>query len=395
MSHEDAETKRDKFETSSMMRHEGPIGGLMTFNFEYGFLEAVLRGLKSGFLKESEYRQLTQCENLEDVKLSLGDTDYANVLQNQIKLSPDIIATKCRDKFVAEFMFLRSSAVGQLSTFLEFITFEYLIKSISLIISSVIKGANVEDLFTKCHPLGKSSHLKAILTFDNFENADGLVELYRTVLVDTPVAAYFEKYFNTEIKGDQPGREIQKVYNEVEIDIIDNMIQKLWLEDFYAYTQTLGGTTALMMRELLEFEADRRAISITLNSFHSNLNDAANRASERRSLYCNFGKLYPDATMHKFSHVSNPGELAKALMPYKVYNDFVARSDPDLRSLPDDLFQYEVHLNRLAFDSQSHFAAFYAFTKLKQQEERNLRHILNCIDQKRDPKEIRVINLFK
>jgi len=259
----------------------------------------------------------------------------------------------------------------------------------------VIKGANVEDLFTKCHPLGKSSHLKAILTFDNFENADGLVELYRTVLVDTPVAAYFEKYFNTEIKGDQPGREIQKVYNEVEIDIIDNMIQKLWLEDFYAYTQTLGGTTALMMRELLEFEADRRAISITLNSFHSNLNDAANRASERRSLYCNFGKLYPDATMHKFSHVSNPGELAKALMPYKVYNDFVARSDPDLRSLPDDLFQYEVHLNRLAFDSQSHFAAFYAFTKLKQQEERNLRHILNCIDQKRDPKEIRVINLFK
>jgi len=290
---------------------------------------------------------------------------------------------------------LRSSAVGQLSTFLEFITFEYLIKSISLIISSVIKGANVEDLFTKCHPLGKSSHLKAILTFDNFENADGLVELYRTVLVDTPVAAYFEKYFNTEIKGDQPGREIQKVYNEVEIDIIDNMIQKLWLEDFYAYTQTLGGTTALMMRELLEFEADRRAISITLNSFHSNLNDAANRASERRSLYCNFGKLYPDATMHKFSHVSNPGELAKALMPYKVYNDFVARSDPDLRSLPDDLFQYEVHLNRLAFDSQSHFAAFYAFTKLKQQEERNLRHILNCIDQKRDPKEIRVINLFK
>jgi len=69
--------------------------------------------------------------------------------------------------------------------------------------------------------------------------------------------------------------------------------------------------------------------------------------------------------------------------------------DPELRSLPDDLLNYEVQLNRQAFDSQSHFASFYGFVKLKQQEERNLRHILNCIDQRRDPKEIRWVNIFK
>jgi len=395
MSHEDAENKREKFETSGLIRHQAPLPSMLSFNAECGYLEAVLRGMRSGFLKENEYKQIAQCENLEDVKLALGDTDYTNVLANQTKLTPDIIASKCRDKWVAEFQYLRSSAVGQLSTFLEFMTYEYLIKSISLIISSLIKGADVEQLLFKCHPLGKSPHLKAILTFDNFENADGLLELYRTVLVDTPVALYFEKYFNSEIKADQPGNAIQKVYNEVEIDIIDNMIQKLWLEDFYSYTQRLGGATAEMMKELLEFEADRRAISITLNSFNSNLNDPSNRASERRSLYCNFGKLYPDATMYKFSTVSNPQQLAQALAPYKVYNDFVSKSDAELRSLPDDLFTYEVHLNRLAFDGQSNFAAFYAYIKLKQQEERNLRYILNCIDQKRDPKEIKWISVFK
>jgi V-type H+-transporting ATPase subunit d len=391
----ESDNKRELFESQNIVRHEGPIGGLLTFNCEYGFLEAVLRGFKSGFLKDAEYRQLCNCDNLEDVKLSLGDTDFMNVLQSQAKLTPDIIANKCRDKFVGEFQYLRTQAVGKLSSFLEFITYEYLIHSISLIISSLIKGANVEELLTKCHPLGRSPHLKSIMTFENFENADGLVELYRTVLVDTPVAPYFEKYFNSEIKGDSPGREIQKVYNEVEIDIIENMIQKLCLEDFYCYTQTLGGETALMMKELLEFEADRRAINITLNSFNSNLNDPHNRTSERKQLYCSFGKLYPEATMLGFNKVGNPQQLAVALAPYKVYNDMVQKSDPELRSLPDDLLAYEVQLNRQAFDSQSHFAAFYGFVKLKQQEERNLRFILNCIDQRRDPKEIRYVNIFR
>jgi len=392
----ETENKRELFESQNLVRKEGPIGGLLTFNAEYGFLEAVLRGFKSGFLRDNEYRQLCNCDNLEDVKLSLGDTDYLNVLQSQAKLTPDIIANKCRDKFVAEFQFLRSQAVGQLSSFLEFITYEFLIHSISLIISSIIKGANVEELIQKCHPLGRSPQLKAIMTFDNFENADGLVELYRTVLVETPVAPYFEQYFSSNLKTDSPGREIQKVYNEVEIDIIENMIQKLCLEDFYAYTQTLGGETAAIMKELLEFEADKRAINITLNSFNSNLNDPQNRASDRKNLYCCFGKLYPEATMSSFVKVSNPQQLAAALQPYKVYNDMIQKSqDPELRSLPDDLLNYEVQLNRQAFDSQSHFASFYGFVKLKQQEERNLRHILNCIDQRRDPKEIRWVNIFK
>jgi len=391
----ETDNKREIFEAQNVVRREGPIGGLLTFNAEYGFLEAVLRGFKSGFLRDNEYRQLCNCDNLEDVKLSLGDTDYVNVLQSQAKLTPDIIANKCRDKFVSEFQFLRSQAVGQLSSFLEFITYEFLIHSISLIISSLIKGANVEELILKCHPLGRSPHLKSIMTFENFENADGLVELYRTVLVDTPVAPYFEQYFASNLKTEAPGREIQRVYNETEIDIIENMIQKLCLEDFYAYTQTLGGETASVMKELLEFEADRRAINITLNSFNTNLNDPQARTSERKQLYCSFGKLYPEATLANFSKVSNPQQLAAALQPYKIYNDMVQKSDPELRSLPDDLLSYEVQLNRQAFDSQSHFASFYGFVKLKQQEERNLRHILNCIDQRRDPKEIRWVNIFK
>jgi len=235
-----------------------------------------------------------------------------------------------------------------------------------------------------------------VLSLVYAENADGLVELYRTVLVDTPVAPYFEKYFNDHLKGDdrKDAGDIVKVYNETEIDIIDNMLQKLWLEDFYAYTQSLGGETSIVMKELLEFEADKRAIAITLNSFMSNLNDQDQRAT-RKSLYCNFGSLYPEATQKEFQQVGNMQQLAQKLDTYPVFKELLRRAQSEANtSFLDQLLMFEVKLNRAAFDGQSHFAAFYAYTKLKTQEERNLRHIFNCIFQKREAKDIRWINIF-
>jgi hypothetical protein len=40
-------------------------GGLSTFNIQHGFVEALVRGYRSGFLKDSDYHHLTQCESLE------------------------------------------------------------------------------------------------------------------------------------------------------------------------------------------------------------------------------------------------------------------------------------------------------------------------------------------
>lgn len=41
------------------------VGGLATFNMQHGFAEAVVRGFRSGFLQDSQYHHLTQCETLE------------------------------------------------------------------------------------------------------------------------------------------------------------------------------------------------------------------------------------------------------------------------------------------------------------------------------------------
>jgi V-type H+-transporting ATPase subunit d len=153
------------------------LGDLTSFNLEHGYLEALVRGFRTGFLREYEYRQLTQCEVLDDVKVTLGDTDYNTTLQSTTKLTPEIIVDKCWEKFVEEFEHLRSQAVGPLNTFLNMITYEYMIDNVSFLITSLVKGGEPSVLLGKCDPLGKFPRMKSVSTFEN--NEDGLFELYR------------------------------------------------------------------------------------------------------------------------------------------------------------------------------------------------------------------------
>ena len=41
------------------------LGGMDTFNMQHGFVEALVRGFRSGFLRDESYHHLSQCENLE------------------------------------------------------------------------------------------------------------------------------------------------------------------------------------------------------------------------------------------------------------------------------------------------------------------------------------------
>lgn len=382
------EIKRELQEASlSLDRIGGPLGGLTTFGMSHGWVEAIVKGMRVTFLKPGEYKQLVNCNTLDEVKLVLGDTEYGSFLANASKLVPETIMERVRGKWVQEFQFLRSQATGALSTFLDFITYEYLISAISYIISCVIRGSDASSVLAKVHPLGKSPHLNQVLLFEQSDSRDSLVDLYFTVLVDTPVAPYFEQYFSRELKTEAPGREIQRAYTDSEIDIITNRIQKLWLEDFYEYCRELGGETWGIMKELLEFEADRRAIEIMINSFGTQLNEQIQREKDRKELFCSFGQLYPNVTMDKFDNVGDLTALQAALAPYPRYRDLFTIAAETGTTVVDQLYHLEVALNRAAFDGQSHFASFWAFVKLKQQEERNLKWILACLTQNRPERD--------
>ena len=93
---------------------------------------------------------MCQCDSLEDLKLMLSDTDFCQMLNNNARLTPDVIRARARDKWVAEFNYIRRQATGELATFMEFITYDYLIKSVSFVISSLIRGNDSQYLLDKC-----------------------------------------------------------------------------------------------------------------------------------------------------------------------------------------------------------------------------------------------------
>merc|ERR1719350_2549032 len=92
--------RRDYYEENSFVRSQSHPGYIWGFNVEHGFLEAIVRGYRSGFLSDVEYRQLTQCESLEDFKLCFQDTDFQEVLSSvdalsDGRLTTDVVVGKC------------------------------------------------------------------------------------------------------------------------------------------------------------------------------------------------------------------------------------------------------------------------------------------------------------
>lgn len=68
---------------------------MMTFNIKDGYLEAIVRGYKSGLLSAADYNNLCQCESLDDIKLNLTGTDYGGFLQNGT-LSAHVLTLEAR-----------------------------------------------------------------------------------------------------------------------------------------------------------------------------------------------------------------------------------------------------------------------------------------------------------
>jgi V-type H+-transporting ATPase subunit d len=66
----------------------GTSGDLTTFNVFHGFTEALVRGMRSSFLKDTDYHHLTQCETLDDVRLNLTESDYSEALADSSSMTP-------------------------------------------------------------------------------------------------------------------------------------------------------------------------------------------------------------------------------------------------------------------------------------------------------------------
>jgi V-type H+-transporting ATPase subunit d len=368
-------------------------GDIATFNILHGFPEALVRGMRSSFLTDADYHHLTQCETLDDVRLNLTESDYSDALADSATMTPASLQKAAIEKLVTEFQYLRSQSVEPLSTFLDFITFEYMIENVMLLLKGALSGRDINELIEQCHPLGmfKESTMRSIPTFEN--SSRGYADLYQTVLVDTPVGPYFAMFLQES--SEHRDGDSRNVLEEVEIEIIKSSLIKYWLEDFYQFAMKIGGDTSQIMGELLKVRADTNAINITLNSFGTPLNEPSMRSSDRKRLYPSVGHLYPAGTTMLID-VQDEDELGRVLELFPQYSAIwsIHASGNGDKSIDDAFYERDVQQLELAFESQFHYAVFYAYVKLKEQEIRNMVWVSECILQQQKDEINKFVPVF-
>jgi len=114
---------------------------------------------------------------------------------------------------------------------------------------------------------------------------------------------------------------------------------------------------------------------------------------DRKKLFPNFGTLFPEGHQ-RLAQVDDVEQVRNAVDVFPLYRRILAQGNAEVDKLDDAFFEYEVSLNKRAFDCQFGLGVFYAYVKLREQEVRNIVWIAECISQKQKQKANNIITIF-
>ena len=360
------------------------MSDLIFFNVDDGYSEALLRGFRKSILGEQQYTALRNTTNLKDFKSVLIDTDYSDYVKDYTETDTSALKMLLKKKLADEIDQVQSVAGPDLDKFIEMVRHKYMIDNVINIIEGIKNKTDKNVIEARNEPLGYLKEISGLLKLDYKKIED----LYEDVLIDTEVGVYFSKFLE-EVLAMSDSKNVATINNflqSLKPEEIKNYLKKIWLEYFYHFCKTLNPTTSEIMEDLLKYEADCQTIQIVYNSLAYNNQF---QEEERKKVIPYFGFLYPETTTQliKCNSLEN---LRQILQPFPDYYELV-REIPDpkkldefglqsgLKTLDDLMFKESMKRYSIAFEQQFHFACFYAYIKIKEQEIKNIMLLADMI----------------
>lgn len=360
---------------------------MATFGIDDGYVEAICRSLRKGFLREETYLQLKACSSLQEFRLVLEDTDYAPYIVNEGN-PIEIVALKnrCKEKLMTEIQHMIGQSTQPLTGFLERMLHGYQIESVVGMIEGIKNEQSIEVIKKGIDPLGDFAELKNIRIVEGNDYAT----LYQQVLIDLPIGDYFRKFMDnmlSNVDNLKDGKKkdaafISETMKDFKAEKIKNMLRKIWLAEFHKYCMDNlpGDSSRSIMDDLLKFESDCMTIQIIYNSTDiRGLFDARGREVERRNYINSLGYLYPDKDQ-ELNQADTFDKLKAAVKGYEYEHMLAQVSESDKeggfssqgKSIDDVMFVEKARRYSLAFENGFHYGVFYAYLKLREMEIKNL-----------------------